>query len=203
MNVSTNARQQNVSGSEDAQALFRRAGVVREGHFELTSGLQSGVYWEKFRILQYPEYTGALCKMISDFYRDQNPTVVVGPTTGGIILAYETARHLGIRGVFAEKEGGSRVLRRDFHIDSGEKVLVVDDVLTTGKSVHETLDAVAAVGGAVIGVGVLVDRSQTGIDFGVPLFSCLRAPAIAYVPTLCPLCAAGVPLTRPGGGHQS
>ncbi len=186
-----------------AEELFRKAGVVREGHFRLTSGLHSAVYWEKFRILQYPEYTGALCRMIADFFRDNRATAVVGPTTGGVILSYETARLLGVRGMFAEKEGTVRVLRRDFRLEPGERVLVVDDVLTTGKSIHETLDAVRAAGGSVIGIGVLVDRSQSSVDFGVPLFSCVRSPAVAYVPTLCPLCEAGLPLTEPGGGHQA
>jgi len=182
----------------DVEDLFRTAGVLREGHFVLTSGLHSPVYWEKFRILQYPEYTGVLCGMIADHFRAQQPSVVVGPTTGGVILAFETARQLGIRGIFAEKEGNTRVLRRDFVIERGEKVLLVDDVLTTGKSVQETLDAVRGVGGDVIGIGVMVDRSEALPSFGTELFSCLRAPAVAYAAGSCPLCAAGVPLKKPG-----
>jgi len=186
--------------SPGVEDLFRKAGVLREGHFLLTSGLHSPVYWEKFRILQYPEYTGQLCALMAAHYRDRNPSVVVGPTTGGVILSFETARRLGTRGLFAEKQGEGRVLRRDFTIAPGERVLVVDDVLTTGKSVRETLDAVRALGGEVIGVGVMVDRSQEPLDFGAELFSCLRAPAIAYRPEECPLCASGAPLTKPGGG---
>jgi len=182
------------------ESLFRKAGVLREGHFQLTSGLHSPVYWEKFRILQYPEYTGQLCALIAAHFRAKQPTVVVGPTTGGVILAFETARQLGVRGIFAEKQGESRVLRRDFAIERGETVLVVDDVLTTGKSVNETLDAVRAHGGNVIGIGVLVDRSQVVLDFGAELFSCLRAPAIAFRPEECPLCASGVTLIKPGSG---
>jgi len=182
----------------DVEDLFRRAGVLQEGHFLLTSGLHSPVYWEKFRILQYPEYTGILCGMFAAHFRERRPSVVVGPTTGGVILAFETARQLGVRGIFAEKEGNTRVLRRDFVIAQGEKVLVVDDVLTTGKSVKETLDAVRRVGGDVVGVGVMVDRSETLPDFGTELFSCLRAPAVAYPADSCPLCAAGIPLKKPG-----
>ena len=182
----------------DVEALFRKAGVLQEGHFLLTSGLHSAVYWEKFRILQYPDYTGILCALIAEHFRSGAPSVVVGPTTGGGILAFETARQLGVRGIFAEKEGAGRVLRRDFRIEPGEKVLVVDDVLTTGKSVHETLDAVRKLGGDVIGVGVMVDRSGSPLDFGTELFSCLRAPAVAYTADTCPLCAAGVPLKKPG-----
>ena len=181
------------------EELFKKAGVVREGHFLLTSGLHSPVYWEKFRILQFPDYTGILCSLIAEHFRQKNPSVVVGPTTGGVILAFETARLLGTRGIFAEKDGDTRTLRRDFSISAGEKVLVVDDVLTTGKSVRETLEAVRSLGGDVVGVGVLVDRSDSCLSFGTELFSCLRAPAIVYAPEHCPLCASGVPLTKPGG----
>ena len=185
-------------GNVDVEGLFRTVGVLQEGHFVLTSGLHSPVYWEKFKLLQFPEHTGVLCAMIADHFRSRQPAVVVGPTTGGIILSFETARHLGVRGIFAEKEGNARALRRDFVIAPGENVLVVDDVLTTGKSVVETLDAVRRLGGNVVGVGVLVDRSQSLPEFGAELFSCLRAPAVAYPPDACPLCAAGVPVKKPG-----
>ncbi len=192
------ASPQELKQTSQIEALFRHVGVLREGHFLLTSGLHSPTYWEKFRILQYPEHTGTLCTMIADRFRSDGPAVVVGPTTGGVILAFETARQLGIRGIFAEKDGDRRVLRRDFAIQSGEKVLVVDDVLTTGKSVMETLNAVRSMGGDVVGVGVMIDRSEVAPSFGTALFSCLRAPSLAYRPEDCPLCARGMALTKPG-----
>jgi len=136
--------------------------------------------------------------MISNHFASQKVQVVAGPTTGGIILAFEVARQLGVRGIFAEKEGEERVFRRGFNISPGERVLIVDDVLTTGKSVHEVVAAVTKQGGKVIGIGVLVDRSEQEIDFGVPLFSCLRAATITYKPSDCPMCAAKIPLVKPG-----
>lgn len=194
---------QNATGSPDragidVEGLFRQTGVLREGHFLLTSGLHSPVYWEKFRMLQYPEPTGILCAMIADHFRKRKPSVVVGPTTGGIILSFETARQLGTRGIFAERDGNARALRRDFVVERGEKVLLVDDVLTTGKSIQETLDAVRGAGGEVVGIGVMVDRSQVTPDFGAELYACLRAPAVSYPADECPLCAAGIPLKKPG-----
>ena len=113
-------------------------------------------------------------------------------------LAFETARQLGVKGIFAEKIGDVRIFRRDFDITPGEHVLIVDDVLSTGGSVRETMSAVNKVGGDIIGIGVLVDRSEEKTDFGIPLFSCLRAPTIAYPPEECPLCAAHIPLVKPG-----
>jgi orotate phosphoribosyltransferase len=180
--------------------IFKTAGAIKEGHFLLASGLHSPVYWEKFRILQYPHLTEQLCRLIAQHFKNQEAKidVVAGPTTGGIILAFETARQLGTRGVFAEKEGGLRLFRRDFEISAGERVLVVDDILTTGSSVKETIAAVERLGANVIGVGVLVDRSEKDMDFGAPLFSCLRAPTTVYLPQGCPLCAAHVPLVKPG-----
>lgn len=136
--------------------------------------------------------------MISSHFVKQKVQVVAGPTTGGIILAFEVARQLGVRGIFAEKEGEERVFRRGFSISPGERVLIVDDVLTTGKSVHEVVAAVTRQSGKIIGIGVLVDRSEQEIDFGVPLFSCLRAATVTYSPSECPLCAAKIPLVKPG-----
>ncbi len=186
-----------------AQELFEKSGAVLKGHFLLTSGLHSPVYWEKFRVLQYPGYTEQLCKMIADHFRDQNIQVVAGPTTGGIILSFEVARQLGVRGIFAEKEGEEREFRRGFSISPGERVLIVDDILTTGGSVRQVVSAVARHKGSLVGIGVLVDRSEPvlgGLDFGVPLFSCLRSETITYKPGECPLCVARVPLVKPGGG---
>ena len=166
----------------------------------LTSGLHSPIYWEKFRVLQFPNYTEQLCRMIATHFQGQDIQVVAGPTTGGIILAFEVARQLGVRGIFAEKEETQgRAFRRGFSISPGERVLIVDDILTTGKSIHEVIAAVTKGGGIVIGIGALVDRSEQGIDFGVPFFSCYRAKALTYSPSECPLCAAQVPLVKPGG----
>ena len=183
---------------DDVLEIFRMAGAIKEGHFLLASGLHSPVYWEKFRILQYPNYTEKLCGLIVQHFRGQKIDVVAGPTTGGIILAFETARQLGVRGIFAEKEGESRVFRRDFDISSGEHVLIVDDILTTGSSIRETISAVDKLGGIIIGIGVLVDRSEGNMEFKLPLFSCLRAPTKVYSPERCPLCAGGIPLVKPG-----
>lgn len=188
--------------SGTVEAMFEKSGALLNGHFLLASGLHSPVYWEKARVLQYPEYTAKLCKMIADHFRDFGIQVVAGPTTPGIILSYETARQLGVRGIFAEKdEAGGRVFRRGFHIDPGEKVLVVDDILTTGGSVNEVIAAVKKLEGHVAGVGVLVDRSQRGVDFGVPFFACHRTEVVTYQPQQCPLCAKGIPLVRPGSSQ--
>jgi len=184
--------------SDGVMEIFRSAGAIKEGHFLLASGLHSAVYWEKFRILQHPHLTEKLCRLIVEHFRKERIDVVAGPTTGGIILAFETARQLGVRGIFAEKVGEGRVFRRDFEIAPGERVLIVDDILTTGSSVRETINAVAKLGGTIIGIGVLVDRSERDLDFKLPLFSCLRAPTIAYPPQQCPLCVAQVPLAKPG-----
>jgi orotate phosphoribosyltransferase len=167
----------------------------------LTSGRHSPVYWEKFKVLQFPDYTAQLCGMIADHFRKQKIQLVAGPTTGGIIIAFEVARQLGVRGIFAEKTGEKeRAFRRGFSVNPGERVLIVDDILTTGSSIREVMAAVARFRGKTIGVGVLVDRSEQKIEFGVPLFSCLRSETITYAPQDCPLCAAKIPLVRPGGG---
>jgi len=140
--------------------------------------------------------------MIAGHFQNQAVQLVAGPTTGGVLLAYEVARQLGVRSVYAEKEGGARVFRRGLNIATGERTLVVDDVLTTGGSVQEVILLVRQKGGKIIGVGVLVDRSQEGVDLGVPLFSCYRTSAPNYRPEDCPLCAKKVPLVEPGRGQS-
>jgi len=185
------------------EEIFEKSGAVLRGHFLLASGLHSPVYWEKFQVLQFPSYTEQLCGMIADHFRGQGIRVVAGPTTGGVILAHEVARQLGVRSIFAEKESaGGRAFRRGFQIDPGEQVLVVDDILTTGGSIREVMAAVDRRGGRVSGIGVLVDRYPQKVDFGVPLFSCHRSETITYAPEACPLCADGIPLVKPGSSQN-
>ena len=167
--------------TDSVEKMFEKSGAVLKGHFLLSSGMHSPVYWEKFQVLQYPEYTELLCGMIADRFADEDIEVVAGPTTGGIIMAYETARQLGTRGIFAEKiDGGGREFRRGFKISPGERVLIVDDVFTRGGSLRDTVDAVNELGGKIVGIGVLIDRSTEEIDFGVPFYSCHRAEVVAY-----------------------
>ena len=183
---------------EEVLALFERDEAVLRGHFLLSSGLHSDVYFEKFRVLQHPEHLEALCRALAGRFGGEEVELVVGPTTGGMLVAYEVAKHLGTTFAFAEREGGRRVLRRGFVIPPGGRVLVVDDVLTTGGSVREVLELVEGCGGEVVGVGVLVDRSGGKADVGYLLVSLLQVEARTFRPEECPLCREGVPLKKPG-----
>jgi orotate phosphoribosyltransferase len=185
----------------ELSALLREVGALMDGHFLLASGRHSPIYVEKFRLLERPEATERLCRLIADRFRDDRPELVAGPTTGGIILSYEVARLLGLRGIFAEKADGGRSFQRGFEVRRGERTLIVDDVLTTGGSIREVIEAVRRAGGEPIGVGVLVDRSGGRTDFpdgrggSLPFFACLELDLPAYEEDACPLCDEGVPLT--------
>ena len=175
--------------------VFREAGAILEGHFRLASGRHSGTYLEKFQVLQHPQHTETLCRLIADHFRDAAPDLVAGPTTGGIILSYEVARQLGLRGIFAEREGEVRRFGRGFQVRPGERVLVVDDILTTGGSIRQVLDAVREADGQPIGVAVLVDRTGEQAAFDdLPFFACLQLEIASYDPGDCPLCREQVPL---------
>jgi len=184
--------------SADLLMLAKKCGAVKEGHFLLTSGLHSGVYVEKFHLLEYPE-------ILSEFVEALLPKLegpfdrVVGPALGGMIVAYEVASQLGIPASYAEKaRDGSFVLRRGHGVSKGERVLVVDDVMTTGGSVRKTIAAVRKSGGEVVQVAVLVDRAaESPADFSC--VSALRYILPAYKPEECPLCAKDLPLLRLGG----
>ena len=184
-----------MSDSQAALAAFESAGAFLRGHFVYTSGRHGADYLEKFRILEDPAATTTLAAMIAEQFRSAGPELVAGPTTGGIILAYEVARQLGVNAVYVERgQDGGRVLRRGFAIPSGARVLVVDDVVTTGGSLAQTVACIRDAGGTVIGIGVLADRTagRTGSD--VPFFACLTLDFPSYLPSECPLCARGVPL---------
>lgn len=181
--------------------LFHDLGVFTRGHFLLSSGRHSDEYWEKFRIFEHPDVTERLCGQIAEQYRDRAVAVVVGPTTGGALLAQEVARQLGVRCMIAEPAtGGGRELRRGFVLHSGERVLVVDDVLTTGLSVRETLEALRVYGPDILGVELLIDRSngEAGRQFDVPCHALFSVAARSYEPAECPLCRERQPLVKPG-----
>ena len=178
------------------EAQLEERGAILRGHFQFASGRHGDTYVEKFRILQWPDITEELCRGIADHFRG-TANLVAGPTTGGVILSYETARQLGLRSIIAErsKEGSeTREFKRGFEIVPRDRVLVVDDVLTTGGSIREVLSAVRKRGADVVGVGVLVDRTGGKVDFGVPFFACISLEIASWTPGECGLCKAGVPL---------
>jgi orotate phosphoribosyltransferase len=185
---------------DDVLRFFTESEALLDGHFLLSSGLHSSTYLEKFKVLQYPIFVEALCTEIARQFTDAGIDVVLGPTTGGVLLAYEVGKQLGVRGIFAERDDAAkrRVLRRGFEIRPGERVLLVDDILTTGGSVRETVEVVRDRGGELVGIAVLADRSMQPLDLGVPLISLLKLEVEAYSPDDCPLCRKNIPLTKRG-----
>ena len=182
----------------EVKELFVKYGAILEGHFLLTSGLHSGMYVEKFQVLQYPKATEQLCAGFAEKFKDEKIDVVIGPVTGGIILAHETAKHFGSRAIFAERDNGRMTIKRGFEIKPGERVLIVEDIVTTGGSVMEVIDVVREWGGVVAGVAMLVDRSGGTVDFGAPSKALLTLNIKTYAPEDCPLCKQGVPLVKRG-----
>ncbi|MDA8229556.1 MAG: orotate phosphoribosyltransferase [Desulfitobacterium hafniense] len=183
---------------EEVLDIFRQSNALLEGHFRLTSGRHSNRYMQCAQVLQYPDQTAKLCKEIADTFREQQVDVVIGPAMGGIVVAYEVGSQLGVKTIFTERENGAMTLRRNFSIEPGQKVLVVEDVVTTGGSVVEVINVVKEKGGQVIGVGVLVDRSNGQVDFGVPTKAVLSMEVVSYEPEECPLCQQGLPVVKPG-----
>jgi orotate phosphoribosyltransferase len=186
--------------SADIERVFRESGALREGHFILASGRHSSLYLEKFQVLQHPTDTEQLCAAMAIWARPLGVDTVAGPTTGGIILAHEVARQLGVRAIYAERREGApgREFRRGFALARGERVLVVDDIMTSGGSVQETIDAVRSAGGTVAGASVLVDRSGGAARSDIPVHALWRLDIPAYAAADCPLCAKGVPAAHPG-----
>jgi orotate phosphoribosyltransferase len=184
----------------DALSLFRRAGAYLDGHFRLSSGLHSAGYMQSALVLQHPEDAAALGSALASRLKDLRPGVVLSPALGGIIIGHEVARALGVRALFAERSGNPPALglRRGFALHPGERVLVVEDVFTTGGSTRETMEVARAAGADVVGAAAIVDRSGGTIDFGVPYKTLIALSLPTYEQAHCPLCAQGVPVVKPG-----
>lgn len=184
--------------SVDLGQILEESGAILRGHFVLTSGRHSGVYFEKFRVLEQPKVLTALCSAIAEAHVDQNIEFVAGPTTGGIIIAFEVARLLGVHAVYIETESGKKTLRRGKVLPDGARVLIVDDVLTTGLSLIESEEAIRASGGNPIGFAVLINRAEGTPALGAPLFSAFSVAAKSYAPDEVPPELAAIPVQKPG-----
>jgi len=186
--------------TEEVMKKFEQAGAIQKGHFKLTSGVHSDTYIQCAQIMQHPEFMHNLCSELGKKLRGDDIDVIVGPAIGGIIMAHVMARVLGpwVRAIFTERENGKMTLRRSFEIKEGEKVLVVEDVTTTGSSVREVMDIVKSRQGKVVGVGVLIDRSGGKVDFGIKTEKLLTVDIKTYLPEECPLCKKGIPVVKPG-----
>ena len=177
---------------------FRRVGGLLEGHFRLTSGLHSAGYLQSALVLQHPREAEACGAALAEQLRGLGAQVVLSPALGGIVIGQEVARALGVRAVFAERQDGRLVLRRGFTLEPGEKVLVVEDVVTTGGSTRETIDVARAAGAVVVGAAAIIDRSGGQQRLDVPFHALAEVSLPTYEPESCPLCLAGQPVVKPG-----
>lgn len=183
---------------KDVLNIFESHDALLTGHFKLSSGLHSERYLQCALVLQHPDAAEKLAKELAKRFLKSRIDAVIGPALGGVTLAYEVARALGARGMFTERQDGSMTLRRGFTVKKGEKILVVEDVVTTGGSTKEVIEAVKRSGGVVVGVGCVIDRSGGKIDFGAPFVSLGVVDAQVYPEGSCPLCKSNIPIVKPG-----
>lgn len=184
--------------SDEYLDLFKKSKALLDGHFLLTSGKHSAQYMQCAQVLQYPDRAALLAEGLAAAFQHMDIQTVIGPAMGGILVAHEAAKALGVRALFTERENGIMRLRRGFTLSPGERVLVVEDVITTGGSVREVLSVVREAGAVPVGVGVLVDRSGGAVDFGLPQSSIIQLNIQAFETSECPLCAQGIPAVKPG-----
>lgn len=182
--------------------ILKDSNALLEGHFVLTSGLHSPHYIEKFRILEQPRYTEILCRELAGRFQFDNITVVAGPMTGGIILAYEIGKQLGTKAIFTERVDGKMTFRRGFTLQPADRVLIVEDIITTGGSVFEVIDEVKKFNPTIAGIAALVDRSNGKAQFDYPLKPLLKMDVVSYKADECPLCKSNVPVTKPGSTNK-
>lgn len=182
----------------DTLDLFRQAGALLEGHFRLSSGLHSDKYLQSALVLQYPEFATALGESVAARLRHLDPTVVLSPALGGIVIGQETGRALGVRAIFAERQDGRLALRRGFTLSRTDRVVVIEDVITTGGSTRETVDVAIAAGATVVGAAAIINRGRNESTLGLPFFALVNMDVPVYQPESCPLCARGEPVVKPG-----
>ncbi|MBN1872433.1 MAG: orotate phosphoribosyltransferase [Candidatus Omnitrophica bacterium] len=178
--------------------IFKETKALLSGHFKLSSGLHSAEYLQCALVLQYPDIACRLGTAVADMFKEHAVTCVAGPALGGVIIAHEVARALGARCVFGERQDGKMALRRGFKVGPGDRVLVVEDVVTTGGSAKELLEVIKNSGAEIAGVGTIVDRSPGNIELGYDIKSLIKLEVQTFDPSRCPLCKEGLPLTKPG-----
>lgn len=188
---------------DEILALFRQSGALLEGHFRLSSGLHSGGYLQCALVLQHPAHAAALGAALAARVRERGATVVLSPALGGVIIGHEVGRALGVRALFAERQEGVLTLRRGFILGANDRVLVVEDVLTTGGSTRETIAVARAACATVVGAAAIIDRGREPARLDVPLASLAHHPLPTFDPAACPLCAQGLPIVKPGSRAQS
>ena len=192
-----------MSERDQILSIFRSTEALLDGHFVLTSGRHSASYFQCAKVLQHPEYLTAFSIMLADEFEPQAPDLVISPAIGGVVLGTEVGTQLGCRTIFAERKEGNMVIRRGFHIEKGEKILVVEDVITTGGSVREVMDVVEDAGGNILGVGVLVDRSNGTVTLHNNQYSIVKLDAVSYGEDEVPDDLAAIPIQKPGSRYLS
>lgn len=178
--------------------LFRQAGALLEGHFKLSSGLHSDRYLQSALVLQHPDFAEQLGRALGERTKHLQATAVLSPALGGIVIGQEVGRALQVRAMFAERQDGRLTLRRGFTLEPADRVLIVEDVITTGGSTRETIAVAEAAGAQIVGAASIVDRGAEGGQLDVPLQSLVRLQVAAYDPASCPMCAKGLPVVKPG-----
>lgn len=184
--------------SNEILDILKTSNALLEGHFILTSGLHSPQYVEKFRLLENPRYTEQLCKQMAQLFKDKNVSIVIGPMTGGIILSYEIGKQLGTNAIFTERIEGKMTLRRGFTLSADDRVLIVEDIITTGGSIDEVIEVVEKNGAKIIGITCILDRSNGKAQFKYPFKPLMKMDVVTYKPDECPLCKKGVAAYKPG-----